>query len=124
MPEAKSLDLNMNDAISNINAFLEAKWLEMGMKKRFMVWGENVVLYNMQPVKTYIEKKMKKKGEEEKEELCVKMEDIDPFSIFLDPTVNEFKEGQAVFIVKDVNLYSLTTDSRFKDVAKKLCRKK
>lgn len=123
VPEAKALDLNMNDTISSINAFLEAKWLELGMKKRFMVWGENTVLYNMQPVKTYIEKKIKRKGKKETEELSVKMEDIDPFSIFLDPTVNDFKEGQAIFIVKDVNLYSLTTDPRFKDAAKSYAEK-
>ena len=89
-----------------LNAYIEFKWNQMKMKKSFTVWGENAVLYNMQPVKIYLDI-----NEDKKE---IKFENIDPFNFYSDPAVADFKEGSAVFVVKEVNIFNLLKDERFK----------
>lgn len=103
-PEVTATDLEKVDMSDQLNAYIETSWRNMGMKLNFSLWGENTVLYNMQPVKVYLDK--------EKDE--IKFENINPFDIYFDPAVSDFKEGGAVFIVKEVNIYNLLKDPRFK----------
>ena len=110
IPEAVALNLESVDEIDTINAFIEYTWFTKDMKKKYITYGNNVTLYNMQPVKIYLD--------EDKNE--VDLETISPFSIFLDPSVSDFKEGQAVFISKETNIYSLLKDKRFKKTIKRM----
>lgn len=119
-PELKATDLTQNDMADVLNAFFELKWHDMCMKQRFSSWGTNVILYNMQPIKIHLSKKIDK-NKVKKE---VKIEDIDPFSFFADPSVNDPLEGEAIFIVKEVNIYTLLRDERFKDEVKKYLNEK
>lgn len=112
IPEVVATDLTMEETAQKLSAFLHAEFIKRGIKKDFVSWGENVMLYNMQPVKQYLNTAKKK----------IEFENISPFSIFLDPSVTDFTKGQAVFIVKETNIYSLIKDSRFKDKAKEYAR--
>lgn len=104
IPEIIATDLTKEDIATHLSAYLHMEWLKRGIKQDFVTWGENVVLYNMQPVKIYL-KNVKKKE--------IDFENIDPFGIFLDPSVSDFHKGEAVFIVKETNIYSLLQDKRF-----------
>lgn len=120
IPEAEAIKSEAQEYIPFLNAFIEYTWKKNGMKKRYTEWGENVTLYNMQPVKIYVgDGKFSMNDKEgnriEKQISEVKMETISPFAIFLDPSVNDFKEGQAIFIAKNVNIHTLKQDKRYKD---------
>lgn len=123
IPEAEAIKSEANQYIPFLNAFIEYTWKKSNMKKRYTEWGENVTLYNMQPVKIYIEKCSKGfKGEDgkavKKEISEAKLETISPFSIYLDPSAKDFKEGQAIFIAKNVSVYTLLQDERYKEKVK------
>lgn len=120
IPEAEAIKSEAQEYIPFLNAFIEYTWKKNGMKKRYTEWGENVTLYNMQPVKIYVgDGKLSMNDKDgnriEKQISEVKMETISPFAIFLDPSVNDFKEGQAIFIAKNVNIHTLKQDKRYKD---------
>ena len=108
VPEITATDLNQAEVAEQLSSFVETKWLSKGIKKNFTVWGENVCLYNMQPVKVYLDKNKK----------TIEFEDVHPKSIFLDPSVADYMDGEAIFVVKEVNYYSLLKDLRFKDKVK------
>lgn len=124
IPEAEAIKSEANEYIPFLNAFIEYTWKKNGMKKRYTEWGENVTLYNMQPVKLYVgaskhsfkdpDGKMERRNIKE-----VKLETISPFALYLDPSVSDFKEGQAIFIAKNVNIYTLLQDERYKDGTRK-----
>lgn len=120
IPEAEAIKSEAQEYIPFLNAFIEYTWKKNGMKKRYTEWGENVTLYNMQPVKIYVgdgnfSMNDKNGNRIDKQISEVKMETISPFAIFLDPSVNDFKEGQAIFIAKNVNIHTLKQDKRYKD---------
>lgn len=120
IPEAEAIKSEAQEYIPFLNAFIEYTWKKNGMKKRYTEWGENVTLYNMQPVKIYVaDGKLSMNDKDgnriDKQISEVKMETISPFAIFLDPSVNDFKEGQAIFIAKNVNIHTLKQDKRYKD---------
>jgi len=110
IPEVVATDLNEEDMAQKMNAFIESEWLKKGIKRYFTEWGENVGLYNMQPVKTYLSKKKD----------SIEFENINPHGIYLDPSVSDYKKGEAIFITKETNVYSLLKDKRFKDKIKGL----
>jgi hypothetical protein len=103
IPELSPLDLSNVEHADKLNAFIESEFHRMGMKEKFVTWGENVTLFNMQPVLTYFNSEISK----------FEFETIHPESIFLDPSVSEYENGGAIFISKEVNIYSLLKDSRF-----------
>ncbi|NCC55907.1 MAG: hypothetical protein EOM11_10615, partial [Erysipelotrichia bacterium] len=102
IPEIVATDLKDEDMAQKLNAFIESEWLKKGIKRYFTEWGENVGLYNMQPVKTYLNRKQR-----------IDFENIDPAGIYLDPSVSDYKKGEAIFITKETNVYSLLKDKRF-----------
>jgi len=110
IPEIVATDLKDEDMAQKMNAFVESEWLKKGIKRYFTEWGENVGLYNMQPVKTYY----KKKGS------VINFENINPAGIYLDPSVSDYKKGEAIFITKETNVYSLMKDERFRSKIKSL----
>lgn len=109
IPEIVATDLKDEDMAQKMNAFIESEWMKKGIKRYFTEWGENVGLYNMQPVKTHLNKNKK-----------IDFENINPGGIYLDPSVSDYKKGEAIFISKEANIYSLMKDQRFKAKIKAL----
>jgi hypothetical protein len=103
IPEVIATDLQMQELAQQLSAYIHAEFIRKGIKSEMTGWGENVMLYNMQPVKTFLNKREKDAD----------WETINPFGIFLDPSVSDFRKGEAVFIVKDTNIYTLLKDPRF-----------
>lgn len=103
IPEIISTDLQMQELAQQLSAYIHSEFIRKGIKSEMTGWGENVMLYNMQPVKTFLNKREKDAD----------WETINPFGIFLDPSVSDFRKGEAVFIVKDTNIYTLLKDPRF-----------
>lgn len=110
IPEIIATDLKDEEMAQKMNAFIESEWLKKGIKRYFTEWGENVSLYNMQPVKTFLSHKNK----------IIDFENINPAGIYLDPSVSDYKKGEAIFISKEVNIYSLLKDPRFNKKIKEL----
>lgn len=108
IPEVIATDLEQEEAASMLNSFLEMQFLKRGIKEEFITFGTNVTLYNMQPIRHFLNED----GEPD-------FEEIDPFGIFLDPSVTDYEKGEAIFIVKETNIYSLLRDKRFKKNIKK-----
>lgn len=103
IPEVIATDLQMQELAQQLSLYIHTEFIKKGIKSEMTGWGENTMLYNMQPVKTFLNKKEKDAD----------WETINPFGIFLDPSVTDFRKGQAIFIIKETNIYTLLKDPRF-----------
>lgn len=83
--------------IEKINGFINYHWNKWGMKNKFLHIGENGELYNMGPVRIDWDKN---KGH-------IKIVNLNPDEIYLDPNVDDYRDGDALFIERSVNIYTL-----------------
>lgn len=99
------------EAIQNLNAFITYNWNKWGMKNKFLHIGEHGELYNLGAVRV---------------DWCndeVKIKALSPDELYFDPSVDNFRDGSAVFIERSINIDSLLTDSRFADKVKSYIKK-
>lgn len=97
------------DFIQNLNAFIAYNWNKWGMKNKFLHVGENGELYNLGAVRVDWCK--------DKHDVIIKA--LSPDEIYLDPNVDSYKEGHAIFIERSIDINKLKNDPRFeKDVEK------
>jgi hypothetical protein len=106
IPEIIAGDLSMDETAQKLSAYIHSEFMKRNIKQDFVSWGENTLLYNMQPVKVFLKNKNKKKD--------IEFETISPFGIFFDPSVADYSKGEAIFIVKETNIYTLMKDPRYK----------
>lgn len=97
------------EVVAKMNAFLSYNWNKWGMKNKFLHIGENGELYNLGAIRVDWDSKHKN----------IKLQEILPEEIYFDPTVRDFREGQAVFIERSININKLRKDTRFKDEVEK-----
>lgn len=87
--------------VQNLNEFISYNWNKWGMKNKFLHVGENGELYNLGAVRVdWIN------GE-------VAIKALSPDEIYFDPSVDNYKDGQAVFIERSINIDTLKADSRY-----------
>ena len=99
------------EAVQNLNAFINYNWNKWGMKNKFLHIGEHGELYNLGAVRV---------------DWCndeVKIKALSPDELYFDPSVDNFRDGSAVFIERSINIDSLLTDNRFADKVKSYIKK-
>jgi len=90
-------------AIQGLNAFIEYQWNKWGMKSKFLHVGENAELYNLGVVRVdWTESKQH-----------IELQAISPDEIYFDPSVDNYKSGEAIFIERAVNLKDLKKNPDF-----------
>ena len=85
------------EAVQDLNAFIAYNWNKWGMKNKFLTVGENGELYNMGIVR--VDWNTKKRG--------VSIKTLSPDEVYIDPSVDDYREGDAIFIERSVNIYTL-----------------
>ena len=103
-----------SDEVQKINRFISYNWNKWGMKNKFLHVGENGELYNLGAIRV----------DWDSDNKTVKLREVMPDEIYFDPTVSNFREGQAVFIERSINIDKLRNDSRFKDEVEKYLKER
>jgi len=98
-----------SDLIDNLNAFVGYNWNKWGMKNKFLHIGENGELYNLGAVR--VDWNSKKHH--------IELKAISPQEIYLDPSVDDYKEGEAIFLERSVNIDVLAKNPDFEVGVKK-----
>ena len=94
-------DAEGQDYVQALNAFIAYNWNKWGMKNKFLHIGENGELYNLGAVRV----------DWANDEVVIKA--LSPDEIYLDPSVDNYKDGHAIFIERSINIDTLKNDSRF-----------
>lgn len=93
--------------VQDLNAFIAYNWNKWGMKNKFLHIGENGELYNLGAVRV----------DWKNDEVCIQALSSD--EVYFDPSVDCYKDGNAIFIERSININDLKNDSRFeKEVTK------
>lgn len=89
--------------VQSLNAFIEYHWNKWGMKNKFLHIGENAELYNLGAIRVdWTESKQH-----------IELQAISPDEIYFDPSVDSYKNGEALFIERAVNLKDLAKNPDF-----------
>ena len=99
-------DAEGQDYVQTLNAFIAYNWNKWGMKNKFLHVGENGELYNLGAVRV----------DWSNDEVVIKA--LSPDEIYLDPSVDNYKDGHAIFIERSINIDTLKNDSRFEKEVK------
>ena len=94
------------DYVQMLNAFINYNWNKWGMKNKFLHVGENGELYNLGAVRV----------DWSNGEVVIKA--LSPDELYFDPSVDNYKNGHAVFIERSINIDSLKNDERFEKKVK------
>lgn len=97
------------DDIQNLNAFIEQMWNNTSMKNKYLSIGRMGELFNFAPVRV---ESIDKNGD-------VVVKTLTQDEVYIDPQVSNYKEGEAIFIERAVNIDSLMGDPDFGDAVKK-----
>lgn len=98
------VDVDNEDAIQKLNAFIAYNWNKWGLKNKFLHIGENGELYNLGALRVDWDSK---KG-------VPLIKTLSPEEIYYDPSVTSYKEGAAIFIERAVNIDKLKKKDEFK----------
>jgi hypothetical protein len=96
-------------AVQDLNAFIAYNWNKWGMKNKFLHIGENGELYNLGAIRVDWNSS---KGKP-------KLRAVSPQELYFDPSVDSYKEGEAIFIERAVNINTLKNNEDFAEGVKK-----
>jgi len=99
--------------VENLNAFVSYNWNKWGMKNKFLHIGENGELYNLGAVRI--------DWNNDTNEVVIKA--LSPDEVYLDPNVDYYKDGHAIFIERSIDINKLKSDSRFSNEVEKYIKK-
>jgi len=108
------VDESDSQQVESLNAFIAYLWSRWGMKNKFLHVGENGELYNFGPVR--VDWDVKKKH--------IKLKALSPQELYVDPNVDNYLEGEAIFIERSVNIYTLRNNPNFSEGVKKYMENK
>lgn len=91
--------------VEGLNAFISYNWNHWGMKNKFLHVGENAELYNLGAMRVDWDAQ---KGH-------IKLKALSPEELYFDPSVDSYKDGEAIFIERAVNIDALKKYDKFKD---------
>jgi hypothetical protein len=103
------VDENDSTKIEALNAFISYLWGRWGMKNKFLHIGEQGELYNFGPVRVDWDTKKKH----------IKIKALSPHELYIDPNVDNYLDGEAVFIERAVSINTLKNNPDFKDAVNK-----
>jgi len=90
--------------VQDLNAFIAYNWNKWGMKNKFLHVGENAELYNVGAMRVDWDPA---KGH-------IKLKAMSPQELYFDPSVDSYKDGEAIFIERAVNIDTLVNNPNFK----------
>ena len=90
--------------VQDLNAFIAYNWNKWGMKNKFLHVGENAELYNIGAMRVDWDPA---KGH-------IKLKAMSPQELYFDPSVDSYKDGEAIFIERAVNIDTLVNNPNFK----------
>lgn len=96
--------------VQELNDFLQYDWLHSGIKNKYLDIGRMGELYNFGPVR--VESINKDDGK-----ICLKVLTQD--EVYIDPQAPCYKDGEAIFIERAVNIDTLKKDKDFGDAVEK-----
>ena len=96
-----------DEFVRTLNAFIAYNWNKWGMKNKFLHIGENGELYNLGAIRVDWDTSKK----------SVKILALTPDEVYIDPSVDCYRDGGAVFIERAININTLKKNANFKDVA-------
>jgi hypothetical protein len=99
--------------VQDLNAFIAYNWSKWGMKNKFLHVGENAELYNVGAMRVDWDSA---KGH-------IKLKAMSPQELYFDPSVDSYKDGEAIFIERAVNIDTLVNNPDFKDGVKEFMEK-
>ena len=102
------------EMVEHLNAFVSYNWNKWGMKNKFLHVGENGELYNLGAVRV--------DWCQDKNNVIIKA--LSPDEVYLDPNVDDYKEGHAVYIERAVDINVLKNDERFSQEVAKYAKNK
>lgn len=91
------------EKVEDLNAFISYNWNKWGMKNKFLHVGEMGELYNLGAVRVDWNADKSK----------VVLKNISPDEVYLDPNVDCYKDGHALFIERSIDINKLKNDNRF-----------
>lgn len=91
------------ERVDTLNAFIQYQWSKWGMKNKFLHIGENGELYNLGAVRVDWNATL---GH-------IELKALSPDEVYLDPSVSCYKDGEAVFIERAVNIDVLKQNENF-----------
>lgn len=97
------------EAISKLNAFLQYDWLNSGIKNKFLDIGRMGELYNFGPARV---EAIDKSGK-------IVVKTLTQDEVYIDPQASTYRDGEAIFIERAINIDVLMKDKDFGDVVKK-----
>lgn len=108
--------INVDDDkyIDSLNAFVKYNWNRWGMKNKFLHIGEMGELYNLGAVRVDWDTSTHN----------VVLKSLSPDEVYLDPNVDDYKEGHAIFIERSIDIDKLANDSRFAEKVAEYKKKK
>lgn len=101
------------DIIQALNAFIAYQWNKWGMKNKFLHIGENGELYDLGAIRIDWDVK---KGRP-------KLRALAPHELYFDPSVDCYKDGEAIFIERAVNVNALKKNENFREAVEAFLKK-
>lgn len=100
---------NVDDtaAVEELNAFIAYNWNLWGMKSKFLHIGENGELYNLGALRVDWDERSR----------SIKVREVSPQELYFDPSVSNYKEGEALFIERSVSITRLKENPDFRKAA-------
>lgn len=93
-------DLEGEEYVRKLNAFITYNWNKWGMKNKFLHVGEHGELYNLGAVRI-----------DWNDGVVIKA--LSPDELYFDPSVDCYKDGNAIFIERSININTLKNDDRY-----------
>ncbi len=97
------------EKVQKLNDFLQYDWLNSGIKNKYLDVGRMGELYNFGPVRV---DSIDKDGK-----ICLKTLTQD--EVYIDPQASTYREGEAIFIERAINIDTLKNDPDFGDAVTK-----
>jgi len=100
-------------AVQALNSFIAYNWNKWGMKNKFLHIGEKGELYNIGALRV----------DWDAEKGHTKLQTLAPHEIYLDPSVSDYREGEAIFIERAVHIDTLKKNPDFKKAVEEFIKK-
>lgn len=95
--------------VEALNAFIAYNWNKWGIKNSFLSLGENAELYNWAPLRV----------DWDTTNNCIKVSCLAAEELYADPSCRDYRDGEALFIERAIDIHKLEKNTDFKDEVEK-----